>query len=793
MNEELKEYYEKIKDKMSEEEFLNEIEKRKEENSDISFIDNNDSAIADMIVGEYLNEKNESHFSEKDLKFKDLEGQENITIIGKVMSIANPKSFKTRKGAKGKLCNVILADDTEELKCVFWTENMPLLEKFKEGDVIKITGVRVTKNSYTKKEELQLAPRSEVNVENADDYPDFPEYNETITDIADISFDEDSTNNTINLIGRVCRKSSINTFKRENQDDGQVAHITLQDKSGKIDYTLWNKDVELLNDFDVGDSVKILNASVRLDNNDNINLVHQNSKIEKGEYDVPEFEEKFIKIGDAEEISDVSLMGVVSKIQDVITFKRQDETEGYVRSIDILDDTGSIRVTLWNNNALNLDIKKRDILKIMGSNIEYDDYATTGYRVNTNWNTSFTINPTEPEDLINILDELKVNIGPVKIEQVQDADDDGIEFDIIGRVLNIGDKREFQRDDGTLGTVKTVGFADETGQIQLSLWDEKATNTKIEIGKAYTIENARARLGMNDVQLNIGKTSRIIELDDEQSKYVSSIETLEELIYNKKSIDELDEDDINLKVIARILNIRPINKFERGDGTEGSVQNIEIADNTGSIRLAIWNPNEDKELNIGDPIKIMNPRVNFNGDSYELSINSGSNLLEPSENELKSLPSIEEIHESIYVEKTLDEIEEDDTNIRISGHLSNLNASNVLLSKCPNCNNRLEKDEDGYYCNYCGEVIDEPKYTLMLPARISDNTSEIQITFFGSLVEKLLNMKESEIINLISESGDVGPLEGKIENLEGEFIEVIADVNYNDFDESLRLRPKEIL
>ena len=81
----------------------------------------------------------------------------------------------------------------------------------------------------------------------------------------------------------------------------------------------------------------------------------------------------------------------------------------------------------------------------------------------------------------------------------------------------------------------------------------------------------------------------------------------------------------------------------------------------------------------------------------------------------------------------------------------------------------------------------------MLPAHISDDTNEIQITFFGSLVEKLLNMKESEIINLISDSGDVGPLEGKIENLEGEFIEVIADVSYNDFDESLRLRPKEIL
>ncbi|WP_461461047.1 OB-fold nucleic acid binding domain-containing protein [Methanobrevibacter sp.] len=790
MDEEIREEYEKIKDHISEEEFLNKFDELKKSYEDHSFM--GDMDIARMITGEYLTEEvKDTQASTKSLKLADLEaGQEKLTVVGRVMSIANPKNFTTRKGAPGKLCNVTLADDTKELKTVFWTENInKYLKNFKEGDIIQITGVRVVQNNYTKNEEIQLSPRSEVTVMPSSDYPDFPDYNENITAIADISRDDKSAN----VIARIYRKGSINTFQREGQDDGKVSHLTLQDQSGKIDYTLWNKDVDLLNDYDVGDAVKILNASVRVDQNDTIGLVHQNSKIEKGDFDLPELKENFLKIGDAEEISDVTLIGVVSKIQDVLTFTRQDNTEGYVKSIEILDDTGSIRVTLWNNNALNLDIEKGDILKVIGGNIEYDDYATTGYRVNTNWNTSFTINPTEPEELISKLEEYKMNIGPVKIEQVQDADEEGEEVDVYGRILSIGDKKEFQRDDGTLGTVKSVDFADETGLIQLSLWDEKATKTDLEVGKAYLIENARTRLGMYDVQLNIGKTSRIIELDEEKSKYVSSIETLEQLIYNKKNIDELEEEDTNLKIIARILSIRPINTFERADGSSGSVQNIDIADNTGSIRLAIWNPDPEKELNVGDAVKIIKPRVNYNGDAYELSINNSSNISKPNENDIKSLPSFEEIQDSIYVQKTIDEIEDDDVNIRISGRLSNVNGNNVLLSKCPNCNSKLDKDEEGFYCQYCGEEIENPKYTLMLPAHIGDDTGEIQITFFGSLVEDLLDKKESEIINIITESGDISPLEGIIEDLEGQFIEVIADVNYNDFDESLRLRPNQIL
>ena len=112
----------------------------------------------------------------------------------------------------------------------------------------------------------------------------------------------------------------------------------------------------------------------------------------KGEFDVPEYHENILKIGDAHEIKNVTLLGVISKIYDTITFMRNDGSTGLVRSMEIEDDTGRIKVTLWNDDT-RLEIKKGDIIKITGGNIEFDQYSGTDYRINTNWNTKIIINP----------------------------------------------------------------------------------------------------------------------------------------------------------------------------------------------------------------------------------------------------------------------------------------------------------------------------------------------------------------------------------------------------------------
>ncbi|MCC7553660.1 MAG: replication protein A [Methanobacteriaceae archaeon] len=786
MKNEILEEYEKIKDKISEEEFSDKMKSLREEYGDVSFMEDID--LARMIVGKYITEKNEvvsekeEHAMDKISKLES--GAQNVSVIGKVMGISNPKVFTSRKGQSGKVCNMKIADDTGDIRVVLWTENIKLLKKIKEGDVIQINKVEV-KDGYNGKE-IQLQPRSTINLLENNDYPNFPEYKESITSICDIEADK-----KVNIIGRITRIPSVRTFEK-NGKEGQVVSIEIQDASGKINYTLWNKDVTLIDSLELnqGDTVKILSAQSR-ENNGELSLSHWDGRIVKGDFDVPAFEEKVIKIAEAHEQKDVSLIGLVTKIQDPISFKRSDGNDGFVKSIEVMDDTGSIRVTLWGDDT-KIEVNKGDILKITGGNIEFDEYTTSGYRVNTNWNSGIIINPTDDNPIYDSLKEYSSQIGPVKIEEVQDSDDDGEEVDIIGRIISVNDITEFQRDDGTAGIVRSVNFADETGVIRLSFWDDKAQEN-FKPGDAYQIENARTKMGMYAIDLNIGKTSRVIKLNEEESSFLPSFETLEKMIYTQKKLTDLDEDDRNIRVVGRIIDIQEPREFQKQDGTPGLVRNIDIADDTGSIKVVMWNSAADYNLEIGEAIKLENPRVNFNEDRLELSINDSSNILSPSEEELNVLPSYDELQEIIYTVKDIESLEDNDSNIRISGTLTDSYGDKLLLSKCPHCNNTLEQEDDEYICDFCGEEVEKPRYVLMIPSRLEDDSGDISITFFASLVEELLEMKLNEIVNIIEDSGDFSSLEGKIEDLNGLNIEVIADVNFDEYNEEIRLAPKKIL
>ncbi len=786
MDNEIIDEYDKIKDRISKEEFLEKMKAIKKDYEDVSFM--NDLDIARMVVGTFIDEKNEpiandeEHVMDKIDKLES--GAQNLSVIGRVMGISNPKNFKSRKGKAGKLCNMKLADDTGEIRVVLWTENIKLLKNIKEGDIIKINKVEV-KDGYRSKE-IHLQPRSTIETLDSDNYSNFPDYSEIITSISDIKADEE-----VNIIAKIVRIPPIRSFER-NGKEGQVTSLELRDGTGKISYTLWNRDVDLIKDLELNenDSVKILSAQARERNGD-ISLSHWDGRIIKGDFDVSDYEEKIFKIAEVQEMKDVSLMGIVTKIQDTISFERADGSTGYVKSIEIADDTGSIRVTLWGDDT-NLEINKGDIIKLMGGNVEFDEYTSSGYRVNTNWNTHIIINPDEDNNLINVLKEYQSQLGPVKISTVQEIEEDGEEVDILGRIININDPREFQRDDGTMGIVRSGDFADESGMIRLSFWDEKAHNN-LQPGIPFLIENARTKLGLYSVELNVGKTTRIIPLDEEDVGDLPSFEELEEMIYISKKIEDLEEDERNIKLIARIMDLQDPTEFQRQDGTPGVVRNMEIGDDTGFIRASLWDKKADITQTVGDPIKIENPRVTFRNDQLELSIGNNTNILSPNDEDLKGLPSFDELEETLYKSKTIDELEDDDRNIKISGVLNDAFGNKILSARCPSCNNRLEQSNDEYICDYCGDNVDEPKYLLMIPARFEDDSGEIQITFFSKLAEDLLGMTTDEIAKIVENSADEGALEGKVEDLNGLHLKLIADVSFDEYNEEIRLNPKKIL
>ncbi|WP_286243478.1 SOSS complex subunit B family protein [Methanobacterium ferruginis] len=60
------------------------------------------------------------------------------------------------------------------------------------------------------------------------------------------------------MAARVIRIPRVRSFDRDGRD-GKVASLELQDESGSMQFTLWNKDTALIEDLELkeGDAIKV--------------------------------------------------------------------------------------------------------------------------------------------------------------------------------------------------------------------------------------------------------------------------------------------------------------------------------------------------------------------------------------------------------------------------------------------------------------------------------------------------------------------------------------------------------
>ena len=78
----------------------------------------------------------------------------------------------------------------------------------------------------------------------------------------------------------------------------------------------------------------------------------------------------------------------------------------------------------------------------------------------------------------------------------------------------------------------------------------------------------------------------------------------------------------------------------------------------------------------------------------------------------------------------------------------------------------------------------------MVPLRIEDETGSIKVTFFDDLAEELISMKKDEINRTYDEGYGI---EDILEDLNGQTIEIVANVSFDEYSEENRLNPKRIL
>lgn len=205
----------------------------------------------------------------------------------------------------------------------------------------------------------------------------------------------------------------------------------------------------------------------------------------------------------------------------------------------------------------------------------------------------------------------------VKIKDMK-ADKTNIVF--IAKVTSVGDIKEFSRDNETTGRVVNLNLADDTGSIRAALWDEACDLVKIgdiKMGQTLKIKGY-VKQGQRGIEINVGKGGGIEHIDKEVNVSVKN-----------QKINEIKTGMNGLNVLGKVLDLGKVRTFARKDGSPGKVANITIGDDTGKIRVTLWDAKaENPGVKVGETVEVMNAyaRENTFSNSVELQLASGGGI-----------------------------------------------------------------------------------------------------------------------------------------------------------------------
>lgn len=225
---------------------------------------------------------------------------------------------------------------------------------------------------------------------------------------------------------------------------------------------------------------------------------------------------------------------------------------------------------------------------------------------------------------------------------------------------------------------------------------------------------------------------------------------------------------------ARVVDISDVNTFERDDDEEdGKVQNLVLGDETGTIRVTLWDDQTEiaEKIDEDDVIEISGAySVEDNQGNAELRLGDEVQVKMADDDDIPEVKDPNEAQEASIID-----VSEEGATYRVKGMVLNVYTSNPYYTTCPECDDSVREDDDGnYVCEEHGEV--EPEYALAISAVIDDGTDSIRGVFFRDQARDLLDMDEDEELD-----GDVETVEDAAEGVAGKEVELEGRTRYNDY------------
>ncbi len=587
----------------------------------------------------------------------------------------------------------------------------------------------------------------------------------------------------VSVTGRVTRIYSPRTFEREGQK-GAVVDLVIADLTGEIPLVLWDEHVRYVteNEIKKGDIVKVVSGYVKegLDKKLQLNLGRRGRIIinppDVNKKDFPELKEIYHSIFDLKPgMRDIDVVGVVQTIYDLNVYEKQDGTEGKVFSLFLKDKSGTCRTVFWDNQADEFfsSIKPEIILKIEGG------YTREGLRGETEIHIGrrarVTINPEGKFDLPEVEEK--------KLTKINELKPDIFEVDVIGRVIDLRETKEFTTEDGRKGKVASIFIKDETGEIRVSLWDEKTKIAdQVKLEDIVLIHAGYTREGPYGLDLHVGRRGQIvINPSDIDTSNIPSLEP----IFSK--LEDLEPDQFDVNIEGRVTEIYEAREFSRENGSTGKVMNAVVVDETGAVRMVAWDERveELKEAERGHILRILHGYTKTGREELELHLGRRSKIEIVITDE--SFPPIEELPNDIEIPRisSLSVISENQT-IGVRGTILEIYERKPLYKACPNCYRKAIGEEDTWNCPIHGEIT--PISHMIFSVILDDGTKSIRANILGKAAEQLLGVSAEEAYALI-EQNDVeeAPLRKKSSELVGKEIIAIGKVFRSNYTGDLEL------
>ncbi len=260
------------------------------------------------------------------------------------------------------------------------------------------------------------------------------------------------------------------------------------------------------------------------------------------------------------------------------------------------------------------------------------------------------------------------------------------------------------------------------------------------------IEKIKEKTGLSQEDIEAKIKQKMEDLSGLISK-----EGAAHIIANENSVKVFEEGSRELKVrnilggmrnvstVGKVLNVYSINEFDKGD-FKGKVGSFLIGDDTGIIRVVLWNDLVDlmKELKEGDVVKLENVYSKENNFRKELHLNSESKLI------VNPVGVIVDnvVEKQQFERKTVLELGEQENNVEVLGVIVQV-FDIRFFEVCSKCNKRMRQGNERWICEEHGEL--EPGLSYVMNVILDDGTDSIRVVLWSKQIQALSGMDDLKI------------------------------------------------